>query len=41
MPLDLVSFIGNAVGALAVQIVCNKRPVEKYELFELIHALLK
>lgn len=41
MPLDLVSFIGNVVGALAVQIVCNKRPVEKYELFELIHALLK
>lgn len=41
IPLDLVSFIGNAVGALAVQIVCNKRPVEKYELFELIQALLK
>lgn len=41
LPLDLVSFIGNAVGALAVQIVCNKRPVEKYELFEFIHALLK
>ncbi len=41
MPLDLVSFIGNAVGALAVQIVCNKKPVEKYELFEFIHALLK
>ncbi|MCX5695182.1 MAG: PfkB family carbohydrate kinase [Candidatus Omnitrophica bacterium] len=41
MPLDLVSFIGNAVGALAVQIVCNKRPVEKYELFEFIHALLE
>lgn len=41
MPLDLVSFIGNAVGALAVQIVCNKKSVEKYELFEFIHALLK
>lgn len=41
MPLDLVSFIGNAVGALAVQIVCNKRPVEKYELLEFIHTLLK
>ena len=41
MPLDLVSFIGNAVGALAVQIVCNKKPVEKYELLEFIHALLK
>ncbi|MDO8662339.1 MAG: PfkB family carbohydrate kinase [Candidatus Omnitrophota bacterium] len=41
MPLDLVSFIGNAVGALAVQIVCNKRPIEKYELLEFIHALMK
>ncbi|MBU1759797.1 MAG: cytidyltransferase, partial [Bacteroidetes bacterium] len=25
LSLDLVSFIGNAVGALAVQIVCNKK----------------
>jgi rfaE bifunctional protein kinase chain/domain len=41
MPLDLVSFIGNAVGALAVQIVGNKRPVEKFELLEFIHAILK
>jgi len=41
MPLDLVSFIGNAVGALAVQIVCNKKSVEKYELLEFIHALLR
>lgn len=41
MPLDLASFIGNAVGALAVQIVCNKKSVEKYELFEFINALLK
>jgi len=41
LPLDLISFIGNAVGAIAVQIVCNKRPVEKYELLEFVHALLK
>ena len=41
MPLDVISFIGNAVGALAVQIVCNKRPVEKHELLEFIYALLK
>lgn len=40
-PLELVSFIGNAAGALAVQITCNKKPVEKYELLEFIHALLK
>lgn len=41
MPLDLVSFIGNAVGALAVQIMGNKKPVEKYELLEFMHALLR
>jgi bifunctional ADP-heptose synthase (sugar kinase/adenylyltransferase) len=41
MPLDLVSFIGNAVGALAVQIVGNKKPVEKFELLEFIHAILR
>jgi bifunctional ADP-heptose synthase (sugar kinase/adenylyltransferase) len=41
MPLDLVSFIGNAVGALAVQIVCNKKSVEKHELLEFIHTILK
>lgn len=40
MPLDLVSFVGNAVGALAVQIVGNKKPVEKFELLEFIHAIL-
>ena len=41
MPLDLISFIGNSVGALAVQIVCNKRAVEKYELLEFIHTILQ
>jgi rfaE bifunctional protein kinase chain/domain len=41
MPLDLVSFIGNAVGALAVQIVGNKKSVEKYEALEFIHNLLR
>jgi rfaE bifunctional protein kinase chain/domain len=41
MPLDLVSFIGNIVGNIAVQIVCNRRPVEKYEVLEFIRALLK
>jgi rfaE bifunctional protein kinase chain/domain len=41
LPLDLVSFIGNAVGALAVQIVCNKRAVEKDELLNFINTLLK
>lgn len=41
LPLDMVSFIGNAVGALAVQIVGNKKPVEKYELTAFIDAILK
>jgi rfaE bifunctional protein kinase chain/domain/rfaE bifunctional protein nucleotidyltransferase chain/domain len=41
LPLDLVSFIGNAVGALAVQIVCNKKPVEKHDLLAFINTLLK
>ena len=39
--LDFTTFIGNAVGALAVQIVCNKRSVEKYDLFEFVNTLLK
>jgi len=41
MPIDMVSFIGNAVGALAVEIMGNKKPVEKYELLEFISSLLK
>lgn len=41
MPVDLVSFIGNAVGAIAVQIVGNKKPVEKFEVLEFIHTLLQ
>ncbi|MDA8434307.1 MAG: PfkB family carbohydrate kinase [Nitrospiraceae bacterium] len=41
LPLDLASFIGNAVGALAVQIVGNKKAVEKYELLAFIDAILK
>ncbi len=38
---DFVSFIGNVVGALAVQIVGNKKPVEKYQLLEFANTLLK
>ncbi len=41
MHVELFSFIGNAAGALAVQIVGNKKPVEKYELLEFIHTILK
>jgi len=38
---DLVSFIGNAVGSLAVQIVCNREPVKFADLVKFITRLLK
>ena len=38
---DLVSFIGNAVGSLAVQIVCNREPVQSIDLVKFITRLLK
>lgn len=41
LPLDMVSFIGNAVGALAVQIIGNKKPVERHELLSFIYNILK
>jgi len=41
MPADLVSFIGNTVGSLAVQIVCNREPVEYVDLVKFITRLLK
>ncbi len=41
MPQDLVSFIGNAVGSLAVQIVCNREPVDLIHLVKFITRLLK
>jgi len=41
MPLELITFIGNVAGAIAVQIVCNKRPVEVHELLEFVHTLMK
>lgn len=41
LPQDLVSFIGNAVGSLAVQIVCNREPVNFTDLIKFITRLLK
>ena len=41
MPQDLVSFVGNAVGSLAVQIVCNREPVKFVDLIKFITRLLK
>ena len=41
IPQDLTSFIGNAVGSLAVQIVCNREPVKLIDLIKFITRLLK
>jgi len=38
-PLELITFICNAVSALAVQIVCNRKPVEKGELLDFVQML--
>jgi len=40
-PPDVIGFVGNAVGALAVRIVGNRTPVEPVPLFKFITALLK
>ena len=39
-PMELVGFVGNAVGALAVRIVGNRTSVEPVPLFKFITALL-
>jgi hypothetical protein len=39
--MDVVGFVGNAVGALAVQIVGNRFPVEPVPLYRFITTLLK
>ncbi len=41
LPQDLVSFIGNSVGSLAVQIICNREPVKFADLIKFITRLLK
>ncbi len=40
-PSDVVSFVGNCVGALKVAIVCNREPVDPTSLFKFIQHLLK
>lgn len=40
-PLELIGFVGNAVGALAVNIVCNRDPVKPPALYKFITTLLK
>lgn len=39
-PAELVGFIGNAVGSLAIEIVGNKLPVEARQLYKFIRGLL-
>lgn len=41
LPQDLTSFIGNTVGSLAVQIICNREPVKFVDLVKFIARLLK
>jgi len=41
MPMEMVTFVGNVVGAIAVQIMGNKRSVMKHELLDLCHSLTK
>jgi len=41
IPQDMVSFVGNAVGSIAVQIVCNRKPVEYVDLIKFMTRLLK
>jgi len=40
-PMEVVGFIGNAVGALAIGIVCNRSSVEPVPLFKFVTSLLK
>lgn len=41
LPMDLVGFVGNCAGALAVEIVCNREPVDPVLLYKFITSLLK
>lgn len=40
-PMDLVGFAGNAAGAMAVGIVCNRSAVDPASLYKFISSLLK
>ncbi|MFH2204173.1 MAG: PfkB family carbohydrate kinase [Elusimicrobiota bacterium] len=40
-PSDILGFIGNCVGALAVEIVCNRESIEPVPLFKFVETLLK
>ena len=38
---EVLGFIGNCVGGLAVEIVCNREPIKPVALFKFIQTLLK
>jgi sugar/nucleoside kinase (ribokinase family) len=40
-PIEVVGFIGNAVGAQAVATIGNRKPIERVSLFKHIGSLLK
>jgi rfaE bifunctional protein nucleotidyltransferase chain/domain len=40
-PSEIIGFIGNAVGAIAVTVVGNKKPIDKVFLFKYITSLMK
>ena len=41
VPMEIVGFIGNAVGAMAVTIIGNKEPVDKVSLLKYIKTIMK
>lgn len=41
VPPDVLGFIGNCVGALAVEIVGNREPIDPVKLFKFVETLLK
>ena len=40
-PMEVVGFVGNAVGAMAVTIIGNKEPIDKASLFKYITSIMK
>ena len=40
-PMEIVGFIGNAVGAMAVTIIGNKEPIDKISLLKYIKTIMK
>lgn len=40
-PMDIVGFVGNAVGAIAVTIIGNKEPIDRISLIKYIKTIMK